>query len=423
MCNPTVSKRLSPIAFSLMLAIHAAYAEPVKLTEGEEREAGIRIGGGSTRVQPSLEGKVESRSNFYYSARNEKSALGFLLTPGIRVLTGDERTKVAFGGNLVAAAHDTSSKDDFLDVNLGLQTLWTPTNRLRFGTEFAYLHGHDPFGQNRTDTAVAPAVRNQDLDLWDVLNAGLTYRYGTPEAKFNVEAGLGVFNKAYSTNRAFTRTLDYFQPSGRLSGYFNVSDKTAIVLEEIIEGTDFKNSGAIQRDAVEYKTRTGISYQATEKTRADVRVGYYQRQFETAGVRDQNGFDYAVGVTLAPETHYSFNIEAARSSVPGYIDAVALANQVTFNDTDSLLVGWQHEWTQLFKTATSLKFTGADFIQANGASPRRDNIADFTLRGDYSVTRHATVFGSYFYTDRQSNVAAADYSNHVLTVGLNYNFY
>ena len=391
----------------------------------EADAAGIRAGDGAARWQPSIEFRSDTRTNFYYqSAGYEETGTSLVLTPKVRFVTGNDQHKFDALASASAATVSTSSKDGYVDGQLGLKHVWSPLNSFSLQTKVGAQHGHDPFGVNRTDApalTLAGKVANANLDIWDLFDGSATLRFGRPEAIVNLETEFSANAKIYSSNKSLTQGLEYGQERGRFAGFLNYSDKTALVVEGIFENTHFYDSASASRDATEVRVRGGVRYQATGKTRADVRVGQFTRMSKTTGVADVDGVDYAASITWAPEEHYNFTVEAGRSSIPGY-NSVGLT-QVSFNDTDNVLVGWSQNWTDRFNTTLSAKYSYISFETPNGAGTRIDEIYEPGLRGSYEIGRHLFLTASAAYTDRQSDTPSAEYDAAQFQAGARYDFF
>ncbi|MEK6805931.1 MAG: outer membrane beta-barrel protein [Pseudomonadota bacterium] len=421
-----VNKNFSMIVGVILAASSAVQAAPEDYTtKADDPSAGIRAGSGAARWQPSLELKATTRSNFYYQSSGKKEVgTGAILTPKIRYRAGNDQHKFDFTAQVSGAAFDTSPRDDYVDGQLGIRHLWNPVKGFSLQSALAAQHGHDPFGVNRTDAvALGAAGRPADarLDIWETLNGSMIFRFGRPEAPVNVEAEIGAFGKIYSNNDVLTDGLEYAQQTGRLAAFFNYSDKTALVLEGIGQNTHFMDGSSVQRDAVEARVRGGVRYQATGKTRADVRVGYFNRYARRAGVADASGLDYTLGLTWAPEEHYNFTLEGGRESVPGYLGAGA--GQVLFNNTQFIQMGWNQLWTKRFNTVLSAKKSYAAFELPNGTSPRSDHVYEPNLRATYAVGRNLFLLGSVAYTYRHSNSPGAKYNATEAQAGARYDFF
>lgn len=420
------NKRISILGAALLIAAVAAHAAPEDYTNrSDDPNAGIRSGSGAARWQPSLEVKAITRTNFYYqSSGNRTVGTGGVVTPKVRYLTGNDQHKFDFTALVSGAAFDTSPRDDYVDGQLAARHIWKPLNSFSLRSALNAQHGHDPFGVNRTDAvALGAAGRPADarLDIWETFSGSIAARFGRPEAPVNVETELGGFGKIYTNNAAATHGLEYIQESGRVAGFLNYSDKTALVLDGIVQNTHFFDGASGQRDAVEGRVRGGVRYQATGKTRADLRAGYFNRIARDPGVSDASGVDYTAGITWEPEEHYNFTLEAGRESVPGYLGAGA--TQVVFNNTQFAQLGWNQLWTNRFKTNLGVRYSHIEFEIPNGTNPRKDNVYDPSLRGIYAIGRNLFLFGSAAYTYRQSNGAGAKYNSAEFQAGARYDFF
>ncbi|MGH8453062.1 MAG: hypothetical protein ACRESW_00775, partial [Nevskiales bacterium] len=259
----------------------AAMLAGVAVSAEEQGALGIKLGPGS-RLLLSMDSAVTYYDNYYYTPSNKESAIGLVVKPAAEVAVGRGQLNYSISAVADAAALNLEGdQDDYLDTALSGKFNWAPLTRHQFRGSIYRLDDHDPFGTRRTEGTASATAR---LDEWAQTGANLVYRFGAPQAKINLEGGIGTMDRSYSTNRSFTRFLDH--DIDTLSGtvFYNVSSKTALVAEVIAADISYDDvaPGSISRAGDLTRYRVGAIWQATGNTSGDIRIGKVEREFDAA---------------------------------------------------------------------------------------------------------------------------------------------
>lgn len=402
-----------------------------------------KIGGG--RLVANVAGGVVYTDNYYYqpgtSAAPTRSATGFVVRPQVVYTTQTSKVSFNLGVNADYGVWTApGSKDDYLDRTFGLTLGWTPTFRNRFTLAAEAKHGHDPFGQTRTDSCVpatscpAGGTVNFDLDQWDRNGGSVHYRYGAPSARLNAEVGAGVTTQRYTTNESVapladgtlqgTRFLDYKVTSADYTVLYNYTPKSALVLNFVRSDVAFdhafdnNHNGAEDAGDVDtrsgqlYQVRAGIRWLATAKTSGDIRAGYRQRTFDNSP-QTLEGFDWQAGVQWSPTPPFTAELRTERSEEPSYREDQGTANS---NVIDSK--AWQLSLTRTANSRTNVSLTVSDAHLNFFGTGRNDQDRSAGLNLEYRAFSYMYFVSNLSYDERASTEAGHDYKRLGAFVGL-----
>lgn len=369
----------------VMLAVGTAEAQT---SEGSRVETDVRLLGVYT-------------DNFYYDKGNDpkESASGGLVAP--RLGYRGSRGKFDVAGLLegeAATFSATGSTDDYLDGRALGQLSLLATQRSRIDVSAGVQRGHDPFGINRTEDAT---VRDEDLDVWHNALGSALFHYGTPAAVLNSEIGVSAQRRAYQTNEAVTRFLDYDSTAASYTIFYNYSPKTAALIDfqRVDVEMDEPFGPVDNRSGTEYRIRTGAKWVATGKTTGDARVGYYKREFDELTFGDE-GFDWEASVQWAPRARTLLTLNTGRATQQSY-RADTYANMAR-----SASVSWAQYWTAKTSTTLRVNQTRTEFLGAG----RDDRLYNAGLALDHRLTPVLSVMAGLDAFNRDSNDSSSRFN-------------
>lgn len=361
--------------------------------------AGAQQGFDSSRASADVSLSGVYTDNFYYGAADEavESGFGAIVAPRAtyRATRGRLDLRAAVGAEV--ATFDREPADDYEDGSASINTSWLATRRGRLDLRASFERSHDPFGINRTENAT---VRDQDLDVWHALQAGMLFHYGAPEATLNTEVGVSALGKAYQTNEAATRFLDYTSTTLQYTLFYNFSPKTAALFDFIRNDIQFDESfGAVDtRSGDEYRLRTGVRWLATGKTSGDLRVGVFRREFEETTDAEQ-GLDWQASLQWAPRARSLLELEAARGSQESY------RADTSVNITRSTKLRWKQYWGARTSSELSIARTTAEFV----GIARRDTAYNVRLGLDYLLSQSLSAVMAAESFNRTSNEPTSEF--------------
>jgi hypothetical protein len=354
----------------------------------------------SSRVSADVLGEGTYTDNFYYNTADEpqEAAFGAVIAPhaAYKGTKGRLDLLAEVTGEL-ATFNTEGGMDDYEDGRAGLNSSWLATRRGRLDLRASYERSHDPFGINRTEDA---SVQNRELDIWHAMQAGMLFHYGAPEATLNTEVGLSALQKAYQTNEAETRFLDYTSTSLQYTVFYNFSAKTAMLFDFVRSDIQFDESfGAVDtRSGDEYRLRTGVRWFATGKTSGDLRVGVYRRYFEEIQASEK-GLDWQATVKWAPRARTLIDLEAGRGSQESY------RADTNVNITRSVTARWTQYWGARLSSRLSAARVTTEFVGLG----RKDTAYNLRLGLDYMLSQSLSAVIAAESFNRTSNEPTSEF--------------
>jgi len=376
------------------------YAMVLTLAALVPATASAQIDVDSGRATAEVSASSVYTDNFYYDTANEPQmdAIGVVVSPraGYKATKGRLDLLARIEGEL-ATFDLPGSSDDYEDARVGLNSSWLATNRGRLDLRAGFERSHDPFGINRTEDAT---VRDRELDIWHSLQAGALFHYGAPEATLNTEVGLSVVQKAYQTNEAATRFLDFTSTAFSYTVFYNLSPKTATLFDFVRTNIQFEEPFGVldARDGDEYRLRTGLRWLASGKTSGDLRVGVFRREFDNSPVAEQ-GLDWQLGLQWAPRARTLLELEGARGSQESY------RADTRVNITRSATLRWKQYWGARASSQLSAGHATTEFIGLG----RKDTAYNVRLGLDYMLSRSLSAVASAETYSRTSNDSTSEF--------------
>jgi hypothetical protein len=367
----------------------------------------------SSRATADISASGVYTDNFYYNTGDEpqEAAFGALVAPraGYKTTRGRLDLLATIAAEL-ATFNTEGGMDDYQDVAAVLNTSWLATRRGRLDLRAGFQRSHDPFGINRTEDAT---VRDTELDIWHVMQAGALFHYGAPEAILNAEVGLSASQKSYQTNTADTRFLDYSTTTLQYTLFYNLSPKTALLFDFVRADVQFDErfSAADARSGDEYRVRTGMRWLATGKTSGDLRIGLYQREFEDSGETEQ-GLDWHAALQWAPRARTLLELEADRGSQESYRVDTGV------NITRSVTARWKQYWGARTSSQLSAAHVGTDFVGLG----RKDTAYNVRLGLDYMLRQSLTAVVAAESSNRTSNDPRFEFDRISAFAGIRFNY-
>ena len=149
-------------------------------------------------------------------------------------------------------------------------------------------------------------------------------------------------------------------------------------------------AGSLDSDELHYLV--GLSWDATAKTKGDVRLGMYDREYDSSGRSDEDGFHWEVELTWKPRTYSSFVLETNRRSQ----ETNGLGDYI---DTQEVILTWEHKWNLRAKTLFSIEVAEDDY----SGTDRTDDRYNLEASYRHELRRWFDVGVGYRYEERDSD--------------------
>lgn len=347
--------------------------------------------------------------NFFYESEGGRTVSGLLLAPSLYVRGKQSRTLMTFNAGAQRGMFDLAGSDsDFTDSQLAIGLDYDGGLRHFFSLSASTARGHDPFGTDRTET---DPFQDRDMDQWSLKTAEANYRFGAPTAKLNLELGVKRTAKDYTTNEAATRFLNFGKTSLSQVLFFNYSPKTSILFELSEDFVGFEdNSAGVNRDAAEYRVRTGLRWKATAKTTGDVRAGVVRREREDSSFRPIDGESWSARITWEPLVATSLEITTERNSVESYIPNVSVIDSRSYSAKLTQGLG------RNFRTSITAKQSEQEFVGIT----RIDDGVRYAAAAAYIFRNSLELFAEADWAERDSTVAGIGFDVATLVAGVRF---
>ncbi|WP_170287253.1 outer membrane beta-barrel protein [Halioglobus maricola] len=180
---------------------------------------------------------------------------------------------------------------------------------------------------------------------------GGTYFYGSGEGKGRLELGAEWQETDYTNYEIYTDGFDYEQVLYQGVFYWDVRPRTALVFDASYLDVTYleERDRRASLDSDEIRLLMGVSWEASGKTRGEVKIGGYEREFEDPRRDKADGFAWDIKFNYRPKTYSSFDLTARQLSheTNGFGDYIE-TQEYTFNWLRLFRRNWQSKLGVLF---------------------------------------------------------------------------
>lgn len=389
--SPFALKRVPAVlaAASGALATSAALAiEPANLQTGP------------FYVTPTLDTDLGYTDNLYRSSGDKVSTWKSLVTPRIQAWleNGLNTYSLTYEGD--DYRYFSSHDDDFYDQTVNLDIHQEFNARNRFNAFAEYYDGHEERGTGVAE--LAASLLDGPVELKRKTLGG-DYIFGAVTTRGRLQLNAKTEDIVYQNFRQRTQYRDYDKGSFGGTFFWAISPRTDILADLRYEDVAYAKvdpgvaSGT--RDAEQWSYFLGAEWDATAKISGSIRLGIYDREYDSALREDDDGFSWEVDVTYSPRTYSSLNLESRRytQETNGLGDAV---------DTNETSLTWEHDWASRSRTTVGA-YVGTDDYTG---SEREDDRWGVDLSYTYALRRWIDLGIGYRYEDRESDITIFDYN-------------
>ena len=298
--------------------------------------------------------------------------------------------------NVDALSKNFTSEQDanFVDFGIGADVHQEFNSRNRLDANLAWGQYHDEGSTIDGDT-------NKEAPEYNRTQAGLTYGFGSTEAKARIDLFGNYDESDYKAGGNDKNTKEY-----GATAYYRFMPKTDVLLE--IKERKLGYSSFDGYDITSYLV--GLNWEATAKTTGYAKLG--RRTRSAVGVSNENYTGWEVGVSYMPVDRSVFQLSTSRDY--GLESEDPLSNDFTKGTTTTL--DWKYDATSRISTDVFYTYTNEE-VQGNTGVTKKDRVInEFGLSVDWKVRRNATVSMSYTNTDRDesnSTTTENDYRRNV----------
>ncbi|BBO28959.1 hypothetical protein AltI4_33470 [Alteromonas sp. I4] len=233
------------------------------------------------------------------------------------------------------------------------------------------------------------------------------------ELAYGQESAIGRLALDYRrTEKDYTNNnLDFLdfvsdQVSARFT--YRVAPKTRLYVESIFIDYDYDANNGFELDNKFKRYRAGLTWDFTNKLTGDINVGYQDRDYKLATLRDIDGLAYNGVIAWEINTYTNLEFLGSRESVNSSLEQSGGFLRTTYGASLS------HKITELLTIKADAVFSKDELVFS---SAREDDRYAYKVGLDYELLRYLTVGAFYTYEERDSSSELADYKANI--IGLN----
>lgn len=371
-----------------------------------QEEGGIDLGG--FELIPSIDIVHELDDNIARSATVEVDSWKRIFSPEAVLLNNFYGNTLQFGYKLERGDYFSSSQDNYTDHFVSALLDYEFNGRHRAKTTFDYEDGHNDRGTSFSigtgDTLASP-------DTYKQLDGDIVYSYGALTADARIDVSLGYTDLDYDRSEEIYLRRERDISSIAAIFYYRIAPATDLLVDysNAQVSYNFTAGGIETLDSTNSSLLVGVEWESSAATTGFAKIGYQEKDFDSA-LRDKfNGFDWEVGMSWQPfdRSTIDFATQSETNETNG---------EGNFIKRHSYNAIWNHEWLARISSRVSLAFV--DDVYDGSVNSRQDDITELRLSLDYQFKRWLTLDASYQYEERESNIATIDYGRNVFSIGV-----
>jgi hypothetical protein len=362
---------------------------------------------GPLYLTPTLAVKEYYTDNLWLTNVQEKDTWASVVTPKVQAWMQNGPSDYSMSFQVEDSTYHSSGDDDYTDytTHLDIHQEFTARNSANL---FAYYYdGHERRGTGFIEGELS-LITNKPVEYTQATFGG-DYTYGSTEGRGRMKLAAKSSEFDYKNFREFTRYYDRTEDTLDGTFYWKVASRTDALFELRAIDNNYDRpdpedpAGTLTND--EWNYLVGVAWDATAKSSGHVKVGGYDRQYDSSDRSDEEGFLWEVGVEWKPRSYSLVDFTTRRyyQATNGLGDGI---------NTREAKLGWRHGWSERSSTRLNLGFSNDDYE----GSERKDDIYGVEARYDYAFRRWADFGIGYRYEDCDSDLDFYDYNENVFFV-------
>ena len=383
--SKTITKHALAIAIAGSLCANAWALEPqsIRLSEG-------------VTFTPSLKVAEAYDDNFRAVEKSKDSSWITTIAPTFQLNADGRKSayqlKYTASSDTFHSSHKDNNVDHFFNADAGFD--FDARNRLALNAGY-----HDV-------EETASADQKIENDKFNTKNIGGVYTFGAQSARTQIELGSNYDELRYTNGNRLNSDKERDAMALRATAYYAVAPKTKVLLEGRHTDYDYKTFTA--RDSKNKALLAGVTWEATAKTTGTFKIGREKKDFDKSVFDDKSTGMWEAGVTWAPLTYSTFDLNTRRGFDEGEDNASAIKSQNT-------RLGWKHYWMDRVYTEASYARSDRKYQDIK----REDNRDDYGLRVTYQARRWLDVGLGYTYANNDSDVANESFKRNIYALTFN----
>lgn len=368
------------------------------------------IKAGPVYIAPTVDVAGRYVDNLFRSHEDEKETWITEIAPRVQAWLQDGNNTYALAYKLVDTNYASSHADDYTDhqVNLDIHHEFNAKNVMNLMGE--YYDGHEERGTGLSQGSISQLI-DEPVE-YERTRAGGDYTYGNRNSRGRIELAANIVSYEYQNFRDFTQYRDYEADTYGGTFFWKVGNRTDALFEVRAINTEYDKTdpanlaGSLDSDEMNYMV--GMAWDATAKTTGSVRVGMFDREFDSRARGDDDGFHWEVDLTWKPRTYSNINLLTRRRSQ----ETNGLGNYI---DTKEFELAWDHKWSLRAKTHLGILLAEDDYSGADRTDDRYELEAIYR----HEMQRWFDLGIGYRYEDRDSDIRSLDYNQNLFFIEAN----
>jgi len=273
--------------------------------------------------------------NIFRTSRDEQRDVVITLEPAVHLSgrLGRHDLRLGYRGDIERFQRTPRENRFDHELSAGADLDLERRLKARFGSSLAF--GTDPRGE-----LDSRPFAGQEPDRWRRHSAEAGITLGRRIARAQIAARFRVQGTRYLNNAQQVRDLD--QRALELEGRYNLGPRLSLLAELSGSWVDYLDP-ASTLDSREFVARAGVAWEATAKTRGEVRVGRLHRDFHLLGRPSVDGASWEARVIWAPKSYSQLTAYTSREVTDSGFDPGGAAGVATL---DVLGLRWRHGFTE-----------------------------------------------------------------------------
>ena len=332
--------------------------------------------------------------NVLYNNDNRKSAFGSNFAPTLILPFGSRKIYTVFSYSLNANVYEglsyANTTSNFLNSTTSVE--FDHRNHLTLsarGTPYA----QDALGTYFSQGNVANTLKTPNT--WTGYGFDANYRYGSDTSEGNILLNFSMNDRLYQNNPEYTRyrSLNNYTFGGAF--LWRALPKTQFLLETDATILDYfyPNSAGNILSGDLYRAYTGVTWEATAKTRIVVKGGYQVRTYTDPHYQTQSGPGFQAMLRWQPAARDTVWLEAMNALNEAYIGSSTAIN------TQNYSLNWGHSWLERFRTQLTGTYVNQDYTN----SSIQYQTYYGSISGIYTIQQGMWLDLRYNYSNRAAN--------------------
>jgi hypothetical protein len=360
---------------------------------------------GPLNLTPTLATEVSHWDNLFRDD-SERDTWRTELAPALQAWMQNGSNTYSVKYELTDYRYASSHDDDFTDhtLNLDIHHEFNARNELNIFGE--WYDGHEQRGTGLSEGI--GELFDEPIE-YDSASLGGNYTYGGTTSRGRLRLSAETVTYDYQNFEALTAFRDRDRDTYSATLFWQVAPRTDVLLETRYIDNQYDKvnpadpGGSL--DSEEWNYFLGLAWEVTARTSGSLRLGLYDREYDSGQRGSSDGFTWQADVTWRPKTYSIWELESRRFSR----ETTGLGD---FIDTEQHSLNWNYDWTGRSSTQVYLLYASDEF----SGSDRDDDRLNLELSYKYEARRWLDLGVGYRREDRDSTIAQFDYDLNVYFV-------